>query len=113
MSSNVCRVTHLLRAVGNELPLEDVLAFDEGLEASLGFILGGSIHGRALDRAVCGASEGGLGLRRAREVQFPAFLASRTEARPLASDVSAQLPPRLRCAVFDVWDADVRSATTA
>ena len=110
MSTSACRVVHLLRAVGPELPLADVLAFDENLEGSLGVILGGAVGGLALDRAVTGARDGGLGLRRVRETQLPAFIASRTEARALAVDVSGGLPTVVSDALFSRWDAQVANA---
>ena len=108
--TSVCKVTHMLRAVGPTLPLDDILAFDEGVEHALGSILGGDIRGVPLDRAVSGSHEGGLGLRRARESQLPAFLASRTEARPLAEDLAFSLPVDLRSSLFRIWDAEVHEA---
>ena len=110
MSTNACRVVHLLRAVGPELPLSDILAFDDDLEETLGTILGGPVCGPALERSVLGARDGGLGIRRAREVQLPAFIASRTEARALAADIVTGLPQTLSEALFARWDDQVAGA---
>lgn len=100
MSSNVCKVTHLLRAVGPALGLADVLAFDENLEAALSATLGGPTVGTALERATCGAREGGLGLRRAAEIRLPAFVAT-------------CLPADFSSALFARWDSEVAAAMGA
>ena len=39
----VCKIQHLLRAVGPELPLAQVLEFDECIEDTLSETLGGAI----------------------------------------------------------------------
>ena len=113
ISTNVCRVNHLLRALGPTVPLADILGLDETIEQSLGTTLGGPIRGLALERASLGARDGGLGLRRAREVQLPAFLASRTESRALATDLAGSLPAKLQASLFAVWDMEVATALTA
>ena len=110
MSTNVCRVNHLLRALGPAAPLADVLGLDEAIEHCLCTILGGPIRGLPLERASLGVRDGGLGLRRAQESQLPAFLASRTEARSLATDLASSLPDELQASLFASWDADVAAA---
>ena len=50
-------------------------------------MLGGPLPAMALERAYCGAADGGLGLRRARDLRFPAFVASRVEAAPLVGHI--------------------------
>ena len=113
MCANVCKVAHLLRAVGPILDEGDIVDFDEGVEAALSRILGGPILGQPLDRAVCGARDGGFGLRRAREIRLPAFIASRTEARPLAAEVASSLPSAFVSRVLARWDGEVTAALLA
>ena len=113
LSTGVCRVQHLLRAAGPEVQLEQLLDFDEAVEDTLSTTLGGGVAGEALDRAFCGASQGGLGLRRAVETRWPAFLASRTDSRPLAVEVLTGLPDALRDGLFSHWDEQVSNATSA
>ena len=91
-STNACRVMHVLRAVGSELPLEDTLAFDEVLEGSFGTILGGLVYGLAV------------------EIQLFAFISSRTESRALARHLGANLPAAASAALFAHWDAQVADA---
>lgn len=112
LSTNVCRVSHLLRAVGPIVSSADLDAVDEVVDTTLSGILGGAVRGPALDRASLSARHGGLGLRRAREVQLPAFVASRTESRALAMDVLGCLPQPVYEVVFQTWDAEVGDAFT-
>ena len=84
MSANGCRIAHLLRAAGPDLDADALQSCDDTQADTLGSLLGGPLPSICLDRAACGAAQGGLGLRRARDLQLPAFLASRTEARGLA-----------------------------
>jgi hypothetical protein len=51
-----------------------------------------------------------LGLRRAVEIRFPAFIASRVECRSLAGALASSLPPFLRVAAFARWDSQVSVA---
>ena len=53
---------------------------------------------------------GGLGLRRATDLQYPAFLASRAEARPLAEKLAAPFPEAVRKAVWAEWDRSTQDA---
>ena len=110
VSMNACRVSHLLRAAGPELSVASIADFDEVVESALATTLGGPIVGLALERATCGAKDGGLGLRRGVEVRLPAFIASRTESRGVALALAGTLPEDLRTAVFDRWDAQVTDA---
>ena len=111
--AGVCRVQHLFRAAGPEVPLELVHEFDDATEDALSTTLGGGVVGDALERAFCGAAQGGLGLRRAVETRLPAFVASRTDSRPLAVALLAGLPAALSHDVFSRWDREVASATAA
>ena len=110
LCTNVCEVDHLLRAAGPAVPFGDLEALDSVVDSGLAVALGGTVSGIALERASLSARDGGLGLRRSREVQLPAFIASRTEGRALAEDVASQLPPALRDATFAVWDCEVNAA---
>ena len=100
MSANVCRVVHLLRAAGPEIPPEALAAFDDQQSLALGSLLGGSLPQMCEERAACGARDGGLGLRRAEEICYPAFLASRIETRALAEELVGNLHDDLRVALF-------------
>ena len=113
VSANVCRVAHIMRAAGPDVPHADLDAFDEVIEHALSMTLGGPVRGLALERASLAAKQGGLGLRRAREIQLPAFLASRTEARALAVEVLGSLPETLQAAIFNKWDSEVECAFDA
>ena len=113
MSTNACRVMHLLRAAGPEIPAAALVDFDERQEHALASVLGGPLSPVALERAACGAADGGLGLRRTAEVCLPAFLASRTEARALAEEVCGALPPSWRGALLAQWDASTAAAAQA
>ena len=113
LCSGVCKIQHLLRAVGPELPLAQILEFDECIEDALSETLGGAVRGDALDRATCGASQGGLGIRRAVEIRHLAFISSRVDARPLAEEVASGLPEDLSADMFSHWDADVTGASAA
>ena len=110
MSTNACRVVHLLRAAGSELDIPDVATFDEGIDDALSSVLGGPILGLALEQAAFGAREGGLGLRRSADMRLPAFLASRVASRGLAASLASSLPGDLRVPLFTCWDAQVSGA---
>ena len=113
ISTNVCRVAHFFRAAGPDVPSADLDAVDEVVDATLSVTLGGPVRGLALERASLSARHGGLGLLRARELQLPAFLASRTEARALAAEVTQSLPGTLQADLFSRWDEEVASAFDA
>ena len=110
MSANVCRVAHMFRAAGPDIPLAELDAVDDAVDGALSICLGGPVRGLALHRASLSAKDGGLGLRRAREVQLPAFIASRTESRALAVDVVRDMPGALQVALFQEWDSGLESA---
>ena len=82
LCADVSRVTHLLRAAGPELDHELLGEHDEILDNFVARTLGGDLPRSSLDQAALGASEGGLGFRRAVGLALPAFVASRIEARP-------------------------------
>ena len=90
--ANVGRMAHLLQAARPELPQTALEEFDAQQARALGGVLGGPLPATAVDRATCAASDGGLGLRRAVDLRFPAFLASRAEARGLAEEVLDVMP---------------------
>ena len=110
MSLNSCRVTHLLRSAGCEIPADALDSFDADLEDALGSLLGSQLPGTSWMQASGGAADGGLGLRLASDVCLPAYLASSIDARPLALTLSEGLPESLRGAVFDCWDRHAAAA---
>ena len=92
VSAGVCRVVHLLRAAGPDLPRAALEAFDTQQARALGGVLGGPLPPEAVARATCAAADGGLGMRRAVDLRLPAFLASRAETRGLAEELLDVLP---------------------
>jgi hypothetical protein len=110
MSANVCRIVHLLRAAGPELETEALQDFDERQAQALGCILGGPLSDLCSARAACAARDGGLGLRRSLDLRFPAFLASRTEARSLAEELAQGLPVDWQDALFGHWGESTAAA---
>jgi len=113
VSANVGRVVHLLRAAGPEIGQGALGAFDAEMRAALGALLGGGVSQRSWEQAAGSVGDGGLGLRLATELQYPAFLASRTQARPLAEDLCVTMPAEHRRAVLECWDAEVEVARQA
>ena len=81
--ANLCKVTHMLRAGGDVVEDNHLRGFDTHLRGSLGRILAGLLDDRPWARATAGVKDGGLGFRQATAVALPAFVASRTAARPL------------------------------
>ena len=110
MSANVCRIVHLLRAAGPDLGTDALQAFDDAQDECLGALLGGPLPSLCAEKAACGASDGGLGLRRARDLQLPAFLASRTEARGLAEELGQTLPSEWQELLFTQWSRTTDAA---
>ena len=110
MSANACRVTHLLRAAGPELPSNALQSFDDGQRKALAAMLGGVLPDPCWERAACAARDGGLGLRRCADLRLPAFLASRTDARSLSEELAQGLPDEWQNALFDTWDTSTRAA---
>ena len=110
VSANACRVVHLLRAAGPDLDDELLVGFDEQQREALGAILGGPLADRVWSQASGSADEGGLGLRSTLELRYPAFLASRTEAKGLVEDLTRNLTPRWRDAMLGHWTATSAAA---
>ena len=110
VSANVCRVVHLLRAAGPDVDEGLLVEFDEMQRIALGSLLGGPLSDRVWDQAAGAAGQGGLGLRSARELQFPAFLASRTQAKAMVEDLSRSMPSSWRDAMLEQWDATTTAA---
>ena len=92
---------------------ERLEAFDAQQARALGGVLGGALPADAVSRATCAAADGGLGIRRAADLRYPAFLASRAEARGLAEEVLDAMPAGWRAAVLGSWDASSASALAA
>ena len=113
VSANVCRVVHLLRASGPDLDADLLADFDGQQSEALGSILGGPVSDRVWDQAAGSAGEGGLGLHSAEELRYPAFLASRTQARPLAEELTRSLPAQWRDGLLTQWTATTAAAMDA
>ena len=113
VSANVSRVTHLLRAAGPEIPHEALEDFDTRQRQALGAIVATPLSDVAWAQAQGGAKEGGLGLRSACELRYPAFIASRTETRSLAELLTRGLPESVRAPVLAHWDTSTAAAVVA
>ena len=110
VSANACRLVHLMRAAGPDLPHEALEEFDRGQRDALAVTVGGGLCDESWSRAVAGAKQGGLGIRRAADLRLPAFIASRTEARGLCEILAADLPSGPREALFARWDDSLAEA---
>ena len=88
----VGKVTHLLRACGDELFQEEhsLATFDAVFDGTLCRLAPGC-DAYALRQAALGMRAGGLGVRRASDVALPAVIASRAVARPKVEEVDAAL----------------------
>ena len=111
-SLSACRVVHLLRGAGPELSEVAMADFDEGVEQALAELSGGELASESWAQAATGARDGGLGLRQTADLQYPAYLASLIEARPLATELADLLPEWLRTAVMNSWDETQAAART-
>ena len=78
--ADVCKVVHLLRAVGPDIQREALGKYDALLAATLQRCVG-PLDEYSLKQASLGVGEGGLGMRRSIDLAIPAFVASRTESR--------------------------------
>ena len=112
VSANVSRVVHLLRAAGPDIDVGLLDGFDWNQRLALGSLLGGPLSDCVWDQAVGAADQGGPGLRSARELQLPAFIASRVEAKALVEDLTSSLPQYLRDRLFSHWKESFEAAMT-
>ena len=110
LCASSCKVVHLLRGAGLAISDSDLTEFDDVTETALGNILGGEITGTAAARAALGVRDGGLGLRKARDLRLPAFVASRVESRPLAAEMASGLPEAVLHRVLERWDQETTAA---
>ena len=97
VSANVCRVVHLLRAAGPDLEASLLGDFDSCQREALGSLLGGPLSDRVWDQAAGSSGQGGLGLRSARELQFPFIL-----GKPYTSHSVAKLARVTRVARYNL-----------
>ena len=82
--AGVCKVTHLLRSVGPDIRAEALAEFDDVIMAALGRALASEVPPLPRLQAGLPTSQAGLGLASAVELAAAAFVAARTEARPMA-----------------------------
>ena len=82
-----------------------LVALDERQEQALDTLLGGPLPPDCHARAACGVADAGLGRRKARAMRAPAFVASRTESRPVAEELCATMPEQWWEALFGQWGA--------
>jgi hypothetical protein len=82
--AGVSKVTHLLRAEGDNLSSSNLSHWDDAMRCSLGRSLNGELEDHAWAQAASGYDQGGLNGKTAVDLALPAFLASRVAARPAA-----------------------------
>jgi hypothetical protein len=78
--AEICKVVHLLRGAPYGLPKDVLAAFDAVVPAFLDRVLVGGVGEKALAQSRIGEKHGGLGLRRAADVELPARIGSRATA---------------------------------
>ena len=78
--ASICKVMHLLRAVGPYISHDKFQAFDDSVIGSLGRIIGEPIKDHARIQATLPTSQSGLGLMSAATMGQVAFIAARTES---------------------------------
>ncbi len=91
ISSGVSRVVHLLRTNGRFLSPDVVAEQDNHQSRFLSHVLAGDLSEAALNQAAAGVQHGGLGMRRASQLQSLAFAASRIEVRPFVARLYAEM----------------------
>ena len=90
--ADVSKVIYALRLNGDHLVTAgDLTRYSSLLRDSLARSLGWDVGDDGWHQATCGTSEGGLGLRTAEEIAFPAFIASRVSASPAVHSILTQL----------------------
>jgi len=110
--ASVCKMTHLLRASGNAIDSRSLESFDAQQDVALCTALCGPLHAEAAAQAALDALEGGLGIRKAKDVALPAFVASRVAARPLVAMLADALASEgfLPEAFWDGFEAPLQNA---
>ena len=89
--ADVCKITHLLRAFGPYIDRNCLERFDQHLDIAINTLLSGPIGANAAGQAHLGVAVGGLGLRRAIDLAFPAFIAARVSTHPFLSHLGKSL----------------------
>ncbi len=84
-TADVCRIVHLLRAVGPPLNAEPLNDFDELMADAVARVVRSDISDEAAEQATWGVRAGGLGLRKATATGLPAHVASLVECEPLVA----------------------------
>ena len=104
---SVCKVMHLLRAVGFYISDSALLAHDDNLEWCLAETFGAKLPVTSSIQASCSIQTGGLGLRKAKDIALVAFVASRADCRDaVLSFVAEILPSDIRSLLFAAYDKD-------
>ena len=89
--ADICKLTHLLRAAGNNINPTSLQNFDDQLNRTVSLIIGGSLHTEATIQASLGVQSGGLSLRHARDTALPAYIASKVAAKPIVARLASGL----------------------
>ncbi len=111
--TDVSKLTYLLRTSGDLIDTALLENFDVGMKRAVETILGGSLQDAAWWQATIGVRYGGLGMREATAVVFPAFLGSRLASRPLVKEMAGHMEAAglgTEAQVMDRYDERTRSA---
>ena len=110
--ADVCRLVHQLRARGPDVPVAALQAADATLNTMLGDIVGSPVPAHCMQQASLGVKAGGLGLRRATSPAIPAYVAARTDARPIVETLMETMPAEwdASASILDEYDARTASA---
>ena len=80
--AGISKAVHILRAAGDLVSSGALGKWDKAMQTSLGRSLNGEVEDLAWKQATVGFDAGGLNWKSAGDLALPAFLASRTAARP-------------------------------
>jgi hypothetical protein len=84
-TADVCRIVHLLRAVGPGGQGDSLTEFDELMTNAVARVVRADVPADAAEQATWGVRAGGLGLRKATATGLPAHVASLVECEPLVA----------------------------
>ncbi len=110
---NVSKAAYLLRCNGDRIKDSELSKFDVAMASGLESALWGPLPDDSWLQATMSVDAGGLGMREAALVALPAFVASRTVARPLVAEMAAHCAEAGLCAIHVIMDAYDRRSDAA
>ena len=109
---DVSKASYTLRCNGDLVPTSLLQRFDAGLRSGTEETLYRQLTDEGWLQATLGVDAGGLGLRDATSIVLPAFLASRTTARPLVAEMAEHLHQAGICeALLFMEEYDLRTSS--